>query len=86
MAKVIIENLMFCHDCLFAAVYDDYTGLDYYYSKDEAAEREKAIRDGLNSFDGHAVIGNDHDEFSHRQCDCCGSKLHGERWEFNIIK
>lgn len=86
MAKVITEKLMFCQDCMIAAVNDDYTGLDYHYDKEEADEREKAIRAGLANLGGYAVMGHEHDEFSRRPCDCCGMQLHGERWEFNVIE
>ena len=40
MMKVKIENLAFCQCCTRAAINDDYTGLDYYYSTEDANTKE----------------------------------------------
>ena len=85
MAKVFQDDLWFCTDCLHAAVNNDYTGLDYYLNEPEATNRMNQIKEGLAKLPGYPVyIGND-DEFSTRPCDCCGEKLHGERFEFNLL-
>lgn len=89
--KVIEDDLWLCTDCLFAAVNDDYTGLDYSYSKPEAESRERAIRKGLADLGPNLVYNADSEtskgmnEFSHRPCDCCGSALAGARERFAVL-
>jgi hypothetical protein len=82
---VIIENLKFCHACLHAAVNDEYTGLDYYLDEPEATQRMSQIKEGLAKLPGYPVYTGNDDEFSLRPCDCCGEKLAGERFEFNLL-
>ena len=85
--KVKIENVAFCEDCTTAAVYDDYTSLDYHYSRDEAEKRAQEIRNGLASLGGLVCYDSsrDPDEFSTRWCECCGSRLAGKREYFIIV-
>jgi hypothetical protein len=83
--KVIIENLRLCQDCTLAAVNDDYSGLDYYLNEAESLERQKEIVAGLESLGLGLVCGDDTDEFSTRKCDCCGTRLAGERTLFSVI-
>ena len=85
--KVTIENLVLCADCTMAAVNDDYTGLDYHYTEKESAIRYEEITAGLIKlgpglcYDGTR----EDDEFSHRQCDCCGTRLAGRRAPFILL-
>lgn len=82
-----------CDDCLFPAVYDDYTGLDYSYSEQEARERMNTIAAGLErlgpnlcaSYDKHANDGSYYDS-ARMPCDCCGTHLAGARYQFLILK
>lgn len=83
--KVIIENLRLCQDCTQAAVNDDYSGLDYYLNEQDSLERQKEIVAGLKSLGSGLVCRDDIDEFSSRKCDCCGTRLAGERTLFNVI-
>lgn len=89
--KVIRDGLWLCVDCLFAAVNDDFTGLDYHYSRDEADKREKQIRKGLCALGMNLVpdfdsdSGDGHEEFATMGCDCCGSRLAGEMHRFAIL-
>ena len=82
---VIIENLRFCHDCMIAAVNDDYTGLDYYLGEPEATNRMNHIQESLEKLSGRPVYTGDDDEFSSRACDCCGENLAGERFGFSLL-
>ncbi len=83
--KVIIYNLRLCRDCTQAAVNNDYTGLDYRYQEPEATERMEEIQAGLAELGPHLVCSGDTDEFSTRKCDCCKTRLAGERTLFCII-
>ncbi len=85
--QVVQDNLWLCEDCLFAAVNDDYSGLDYYYNPEDAEKRMQEIKAGLAelpylapNFDSET--GDGIDEFSSRRCDCCGSNLAGGRHRF----
>ena len=86
MAKIIQEGLLFCPDCLQAAVNDDYTGLDYHLTPDEAEKRMKAIKKGRASLPGYPVYNGIDEDFSIEPCSCCGLKLAGERYGFNLLK
>lgn len=85
--KVIIENLALCTDCTMAAVNDDYTGLDYHYSKEESDKRYKEITAGLTELGPGLCYDSrqEDDEFSTRQCDCCKSRLAGRRTYFCVL-
>ena len=85
--KVIIENLALCTDCTMAAVNDDYSGLDYHYTEEESATRYEEITDGLKKL-GIGLCydsSQEDDEFSHRTCDCCGTRLAGRRCFFIVL-
>ena len=88
---ILFDNLKFCFDCLFAAVNDDYTVLDYNYSSEEAAVRMEVIQAGLRKWGPHLVpdfdseTGDGIEEFSSAPCDCCGSRLAGERYRFVVL-
>lgn len=85
--KVKIENLAFCQECTMAAINDDYTGLDYHYSADEAEKRAQEIRNGLAGLGSYVCHdgSKDPDEFSTRRCDCCRSQLAGKREYFIVL-
>jgi len=77
-------NLQLCDECAFAAMYDDYTALDYHYDANEADERMKAIKAGLETLGWITPdFGDDGvEEHSMDRCDCCGTNLHGKRYRF----
>ena len=85
--KVTIENLALCTDCTMAAVNDDYTGLDYHYTEQESAIRFEEITAGLVELGSGLCYDStrEDDEFSHRQCDCCNTRLAGRRVPFVVI-
>ena len=67
-----------CIDCADAIANYDFTGLDYHYSEREARERMAEILAGM---DGRALSIGEECGFSWRACDCCGSRLGGDRFE-----
>ena len=81
----VIDEISVCTDCIMAIANDDYTGLDYYY--DEAAERRmQNIKEGIASFlPNYLVAGDDSDEFSRYDCDCCGEGLAGARHQVFVL-
>lgn len=89
--RVIADDLWLCSDCLFAAVNDDYTGLDYYYSPKDAEKKEQEIREGLVRLGPNLVYNADSEtgegirEFSSTPCNCCGTHLAGSRERFAIL-
>src|SRR5208282_5813182 len=88
--EVVQDNLWLCEDCLFAAVNDDYSGLDMHYSPEEAETRMQEIQAGLKELgwltpDFDSETGEGIDDFSSRRCDCCGSNLAGERHRFTVL-
>ena len=83
--KIITDDIWLCPDCVQAAVNDDYTGLDYQYDTVTAANRKKEIEDGLNNLGPNLVPGNNEEEFSRRECDCCGEYRAGHRMQFAIL-
>ena len=85
MAKIYMDDLWFCVDCLHAIVNNDYTGLDYYLEEPQSTERMNHIKDCISKLPGNPVYTGNDDEFSRLPCECCGEKLHGERYEFNIL-
>lgn len=82
-----IYNLKICEDCVQPAVNDDWSSLDYHYSPEEADKRMFEIQAGLDRLGPGLCWDSDQedDEFSTRQCDCCGSKLAGRRVPFIIL-
>lgn len=90
MTEIVQDNLQLCDDCLFAAVNDDYSGLDYSYKPEDAEQRKLAIQEGLNEL-GWLVPNYDSEtgdgikEFSSHACDCCGTHLAGQRHRFAVL-
>ena len=82
----MIKNLAFCSDCKTVATTGDYSFLDCFYSEIEAEIKMKEIDSGLERWAriGYLVLSTDYDEFSLRTCSCCGDKLAGERFYFEI--
>ncbi|MDH1440366.1 hypothetical protein N5O88_10185 [Pseudomonas sp. GD03721] len=85
-----MESFWLCDDCLFAAVYDDYSALSLHHPADEVDARITAIRDGLVrlmpiSVDFDADTGWGIDPFSRSPCESCGSPLHGQRHRFTRL-
>ena len=65
-----------CEDCVIAYYNDDYSGLDYYLTEEEADERQEVIKAGLNrEFGIRSFVGLDadsDDDLSLGDCECCG--------------
>lgn len=87
---IVHDDISLCDDCTIAAVNGDFTGLDYHYGKD-ADKRQAEIEAGLEKLGPHLVSNNDSEtgdgieEFSRRECDCCGTRLAGGRHRFAIL-
>lgn len=69
---------------------DDATGLDYSLGEEEAAEREREIREAIADIqrtEGHVAVGDSDldDEFSSNPCSCCGTRLAGQRHHCVIL-
>lgn len=86
MPLTTLDTIQVCEDCLMAIANGDYTGLDYWYPEAEAEERHREIDAGIASFSPATLHpGDDHDEFSRRPCECCGSDLAGARHEVIVL-
>ncbi|HCA02677.1 MAG TPA: hypothetical protein DEO68_10950 [Halomonas campaniensis] len=85
------DHFMVCTDCQMIIVNDDASGLDYSLDEDVANEREEQIRKAISDIqsDGSYLIAGDddqNDEFSSRACDCCGTRLAGERYHCRLLR
>ncbi|MDR5893148.1 hypothetical protein QC820_09995 [Halomonas mongoliensis] len=88
--EVIDDQFMVCTDCLMIIANDDATGLDYSLSEEEAAEREREIREAIAEVqrtEGQIAVGDSDmdDEFSASPCACCGTRLAGQRHHCVIL-
>lgn len=86
------DDLWLCNDCLFYAVNDDLTGIDFSYSGKEADKRVKEVTKGVHSLGRNLVpdfdseTGEGIEEFSSHGCDACGSRLAGELHRFATLR
>ena len=81
---VIDDEFFVCSDCIMMIANGDSSQLDLYYKPDEADRRREDIFAGLRRMadgGGYICVGDSERdiEFSTRDCDCCGSNLHGSR-------
>lgn len=89
--RVVRDDLWLCQDCLFAAVNGDFSGLDGTYSKEASERRYQEIVAGLKKLGPHLVpdfdseAGKGIEDFSRRTCDCCGTRLAGDRHRFAVL-
>jgi hypothetical protein len=91
--KVVRDDIWLCTDCLFAAVNDDVSGVEYSLGVDteESRARIAEIEQGLTRLGPHLVpdfdaeAGEGIHEHSRCRCDCCGTRLHGERHRFAVL-
>jgi hypothetical protein len=88
--KVIANDLWMCGDCRDVILAGDATSLDYYYPPEAAAQRLREIEQGAASQGGDIVgdtdtEGEDTQEFSWAECDCCGSGLGGARHRYAVL-
>jgi hypothetical protein len=63
---------------MIGAVNGDFSGL-------ESTQRMEKIIAGLEALGPHLVKCDDSTDFSLRPCDCCHTRLHGDRYEFAIL-
>lgn len=86
------DDLWLCDDCLFYAVNDDLSGIDYSYSGKEADKRAKEVKKGVHSLGRNLVpdfdseTGEGIEEFSSHHCDACGTHLAGGRHRFATLR
>ncbi|MBF7052256.1 hypothetical protein IOC61_02865 [Halomonas sp. KAO] len=84
MATIVDDHVMVCADCLMIIANDDATGLDYFLDEENAAVRERNVRDSIAAVqrDGDYLVAGDSEQdevFSTSPCDCCNSTLAGSR-------
>lgn len=70
-----------CEDCTMASVNDDFTGLSYYLEDEFIDDRIKEIKEGLKRL-GTIYHSGKIIKFDIYPCDCCKSRLAGERHIF----
>lgn len=86
------RDLWLCDDCLFYAVNDDLSGIDYYLSGKEAEKRAAEVKKGVHSLGRNLVpdfdseTGEGIEEFSSHRCDACGTRLAGGRHRFATLR
>jgi hypothetical protein len=95
MRNYLRIGFQLCDDCVQFVFNDDLSGVDYYYSGEEAEERCERIRHGAHkefggkNFRGLSAgrIGDDEDEDcaeyydpSLEECECCGIKANTTSW------
>jgi hypothetical protein len=69
-----------CDDCLVFVENGDLTGVDYYAAdEEEAARRCEEIESGARQLGSVHPDSDMTDEFSRKDCDCCGTMLAGSR-------
>ena len=68
----VIGDIWLCSDCVFPAVYDDYSSLYHHYEPEEAERRMKEVQRGLARLPG--LVADTYDE-PHLECSDCGSKF-----------
>ena len=73
------SRIMACSDCMIVIANGD-------MPPDTDDVRDEEINAGINALPGHAVVGDDEDEFSRRACGCCGTMLGGSRHEIVIFE
>ena len=91
MVKIIDDAFMVCGDCLMIIANNDASGLDYFLDEDAANKRDEEIRKAISDIqsDGSYLVAGDddqNDEFSSRACDCCGTRLAGERYHCRLLR
>lgn len=78
MQQITFEGYA-CKDCMIAIANNDYSGMD----SEVCRSVDKSIR-YLEQKYGYPIIG-DNLGFMHCGCDCCGSKLHGDKYELRTL-
>ena len=76
----VISTYSVCSECFQAIANDDYTGLDYRYTPEEAEERMQAIQNGIHALGPHLSPGDEKYGFCRTPCECCGNPYHGDRY------
>jgi len=75
--KVICEDFSVCVDCIMAIANGE---------TPEDAETAAAVRHGIENAGGEIVCGSGESYFSWRACDCCGSRLGGDRLDCTLLE
>lgn len=71
-------QLWFCEDCTMGAVNDDYSGI-------HDDERADAVIAAVQDLPPNVSFGGEEEEHSLDPCDCCGTPLHGKRFQFWVL-
>lgn len=71
---------------MIGAVNGDFSGLDSYLNEPESTQRMEKIIAGLSELGPHLCMADGEiNDFNINPCDCCYTRLHGERYEFVIL-
>jgi hypothetical protein len=78
VTTVISEGIC-CADCALAMASNEYSGMD-----DATAARVRAAMASFARENLYPALGDEYG-FSWRGCDCCGSDLGGDKFEFVVL-
>lgn len=74
-----VDTLSVCVDCFTVALADDLSSFDYYYGSD-ADKRISECEAAWLKFPGQKHMTDmETDDFSRSACECCGTRLAGQR-------
>jgi hypothetical protein len=73
-----------CFDCMQAIINDEFSVLDYYLNEPEASQKMREIKAGIMTMN-NPVYMDIKQEHELTDCDCCNSKLHGNRFLFRSL-
>jgi len=88
--RVVRDGLRLCSDCMCLHETGDATSFGHHYGKDADA-RLMACETGLAGLGPHLVLAWDSETgagihvFSWAQCDACGTRLGGARYEYATL-
>ena len=75
-------TLWFCQDCTIAECNGDYSGMEDARAAEVAAGLSALSQSGHLAANWDSETGDGQEDFSRRQCDGCGTALHGYRARF----
>lgn len=86
--RTVKDNVWLCVDCMLAAVNDDYSGLDYSYSQEDASELLTRMQEGwqlLGTWSGNGLVKASAERETRMTCACCRRNECGTFYEFNLL-
>jgi hypothetical protein len=76
-----MKSISVCQDCLIAITNGDFSGMD----EGQAEATEKGMYRLTGSHRVYLIAGDTEHGFSVNKCDCCRSKMHGDRFEALVM-